>query len=116
MYIDLETWLIDCILIWKRGCMGNRPSIKILLDGYCLLFEEYLQEKLIDQFLYPETLPKNRPKFRRKSTKRFFFSYDVTNHANLGRGDVTHDARRPSASVDNILTCIILHILLYLIQ
>ena len=64
-----------------------------------------------------ESLPGgNLLRFNNKTIIEFFFSYDVTNHSNLGRGDVTHDARRPSASVDNILTCIILHILLYLIR
>ena len=43
-------------------------QFNILFDGCYLPFEEYLQEKNI--FLYPETVPRNRPKFFRNSTRR----------------------------------------------
>ena len=82
-------------IAWKRGGMDNRPSISpvsrrghrswisdenwklnrwnakeeyanILLDKCYLLYEEYPKEKE-NICLYPETLPRNRPKLRRKS-------------------------------------------------
>ena len=40
---------------------------KILLDECYLLFEEYLQET---NCLYPETRPRNKPKFWIKSTRK----------------------------------------------
>ena len=43
------------------------------------------------------------------------FSYDVKNRANLAEGGMLL-MMHLSLSVDNILICIILHILLYLIQ
>ena len=39
----------------------------IALDECYLLFEEYLQEK---NCLYPETEPRNKPKFWIKSTRK----------------------------------------------
>ena len=90
-YICLETRLIDGIFAWKRDCLGNQWSKKwrsrlsedelaeflkkckntqnILLDRSYLLFEEYLQEKK-NIFLYLETVPRNGPKFWKKSSKR----------------------------------------------
>ena len=41
----------------------NKNTQNILLDICYLLFEEYPQKKTL--CLYPETVPKNRPKFRR---------------------------------------------------
>ena len=40
----------------------------IVIDRCYLPFEEYLQEKSI--YLYPESVPRNRLKFRKKSTRR----------------------------------------------
>ena len=46
----------------------SKITQNILLDGYYLLLKEYVQEKNL--FLYLETVPTKRPKFRRKSTWR----------------------------------------------
>ena len=50
----------------ERKKCKNTPNI--LLEGCYLYFEEYLQGKKIS--LYVETVRRNRPKFRRKSTRR----------------------------------------------
>ena len=46
----------------------SKNAQNILLDRYYLLFKEYVQEK--NFFLYLETVPTKRPKFRSKSTWR----------------------------------------------
>ena len=47
----------------------SKITENILLDGYYLLFKEYVQEKTF-LYIYLETVPTKRPKFRRKSTWR----------------------------------------------
>ena len=67
-YIDLETWtseLPEFLINTERK--ESKITQNILLDGYYLLFEEYGREKKL--LLYLETVPKKRPKFRRKSTE-----------------------------------------------
>ena len=48
----------------------SKITENILLDGYYLLFKEYVQEKNFFIYIYLETVPTKRPKFRRKSTWR----------------------------------------------
>ena len=58
----------DKIAQFLTKLKGRNAKIvkKILLDECYLLFEEYLKEK--KNCLYPETEPRNKPKFWIKST------------------------------------------------